>query len=58
MRCLVTGCAGFIGSHLTSSLLSDGHTVVGIDGRVAVPEATGASFTGSTVRDTVSVAAE
>ena len=28
---LVTGCAGFIGSHLTESLLDDGHTVVGID---------------------------
>ncbi len=31
MRALVTGCAGFIGSHLTESLLSDGHHVVGID---------------------------
>jgi UDP-glucuronate 4-epimerase len=28
---LVTGCAGFIGSHLTESLLEDGHTVVGVD---------------------------
>jgi UDP-glucuronate 4-epimerase len=28
---LVTGCAGFIGSHLTESLLDDGHTVVGVD---------------------------
>jgi nucleoside-diphosphate-sugar epimerase len=28
---LVTGCAGFIGSHLTERLLADGHTVVGID---------------------------
>ena len=28
---LVTGCAGFIGSHLTESLLADGHTVVGVD---------------------------
>jgi UDP-glucose 4-epimerase len=28
---LVTGCAGFIGSHLTDRLLADGHTVVGID---------------------------
>jgi UDP-glucuronate 4-epimerase len=27
----VTGCAGFIGSHLTESLLSDGHRVVGVD---------------------------
>ena len=31
MRALVTGCAGFIGSHLTESLLDDGWTVVGID---------------------------
>lgn len=31
MRALVTGCAGFIGSHLTESLLRDGHDVVGVD---------------------------
>jgi nucleoside-diphosphate-sugar epimerase len=31
MIALVTGCAGFIGSHLTESLLGDGHEVVGID---------------------------
>jgi UDP-glucuronate 4-epimerase len=31
MRALVTGCAGFIGSHLTESLLSDGLDVVGVD---------------------------
>src|SRR3954449_9152923 len=31
MRALVTGCAGFIGSHLTQSLLADGHSVVGVD---------------------------
>jgi UDP-glucuronate 4-epimerase len=28
---LVTGCAGFIGSHLSESLLDEGHTVVGVD---------------------------
>ena len=31
MKCVVTGCAGFIGSHLAERLLRDGHTVVGID---------------------------
>jgi len=30
-RALVTGCAGFIGSHLTESLLDDGVSVVGVD---------------------------
>jgi UDP-glucuronate 4-epimerase len=30
-RALVTGCAGFIGSHLTESLLADGHDVLGAD---------------------------
>jgi len=31
LRCLVTGCAGFIGSTLTERLLSQGHQVVGYD---------------------------
>lgn len=31
MRALVTGCAGFIGSHLTERLLEDGWSVLGID---------------------------
>lgn len=30
-KILVTGCAGFIGSHLTEKLLSLKHTVIGID---------------------------
>jgi nucleoside-diphosphate-sugar epimerase len=30
-RVLVTGCAGFIGSHLSERLIADGHEVVGID---------------------------
>lgn len=32
MRAVVTGCAGFIGSHLTERLLADGVSVTGIDG--------------------------
>jgi UDP-glucuronate 4-epimerase len=31
VRALVTGVAGFIGSHLADALLADGHEVVGID---------------------------
>ena len=31
MHCLVTGVAGFIGSHLAERLLADGHDVCGID---------------------------
>jgi len=31
LKCLVTGAAGFIGSHLTDALLARGHRVVGLD---------------------------
>ena len=31
MRCFVTGAAGFIGSHLITQLLADGHEVTGLD---------------------------
>jgi nucleoside-diphosphate-sugar epimerase len=30
-RALVTGCAGFIGSHLSEQLVADGYEVVGVD---------------------------
>lgn len=31
MRVLVTGAAGFLGSHLTDRLIGEGHSVVGVD---------------------------
>jgi dTDP-glucose 4,6-dehydratase len=31
MRVLITGAAGFLGSHLVDRFLADGHTVVGLD---------------------------
>ncbi|WP_448384298.1 NAD-dependent epimerase/dehydratase family protein [Desulfosoma sp.] len=31
LRCLVTGAAGFVGSHLCEGLLALGHTVAGVD---------------------------
>ena len=31
MRTLITGAAGFLGSHLCDAMLSEGHSVVGID---------------------------
>ena len=31
MKCLVTGAAGFVGSHLAERLVELGHDVVGVD---------------------------
>ncbi len=31
MNILITGCAGFLGSHLTQKFLSEGHVVTGVD---------------------------
>jgi dTDP-glucose 4,6-dehydratase len=31
MRVLITGAAGFLGSHLTDRMLAEGHTVIGVD---------------------------
>ena len=31
MKVLVTGCAGFIGSHVAQRLLKDGHDVLGVE---------------------------
>ena len=35
MRCLVTGAAGFIGSHVVDRLVMDGHEVVAMDNESA-----------------------
>ena len=31
MRILITGCAGFIGSHLAETLINNGYIILGID---------------------------
>lgn len=59
MRVLVTGAAGFLGSHLVDRLLADGHAVTGVDdlstGRLhrlaAARAAGGLSFTRASVLD-------
>ncbi|GGO41949.1 UDP-glucuronic acid decarboxylase family protein [Deinococcus humi] len=35
MRILLTGSAGFVGSHLTERLLADGHIVIGVDNYIS-----------------------
>lgn len=44
IACLVTGCAGFIGSHLVSALLSRGCAVLGVDSLVTGHRANMAAF--------------
>ena len=48
MKCLVTGAAGFIGSHLSERLVADGHEVVGID---AFTDAYDTAFKEANIRD-------
>src|SRR5215208_4664409 len=45
-RTVVTGAAGFIGSHLSEALLDRGHTVVGIDNLLTGDEANVAHLAG------------
>jgi nucleoside-diphosphate-sugar epimerase len=54
MRVAVTGAAGMLGSHLTSQLLADGHTVRGVDLRP--PRDTGAEYFPGDVRDAAAMA--
>jgi UDP-glucose 4-epimerase len=46
MRCIVAGCAGFIGSHLVDQLLADGHTVTVVNNQSAGRLANLAHLTG------------
>ncbi|WP_243543929.1 NAD-dependent epimerase/dehydratase family protein [Pseudodesulfovibrio tunisiensis] len=45
--CLVTGCAGFVGSHLAERLLALGHVVVGVDNFFSGRRRNMASFAGN-----------
>ena len=50
MRILITGAAGFLGSHLCDRLLEEGHSVVGMDNFITGgPKQPGASCRASPV---------
>jgi nucleoside-diphosphate-sugar epimerase len=62
MRVLVTGVAGFIGSHLAARLVADGHDVVGLDdmsdgSQENLARADGIRFVNADLRDPPAVAA-
>ena len=50
-RILVTGGAGFIGSHLCEALLDGGHEVVCVDNFFTGPKSNIAHLLGNPVRD-------
>nr|WSW42336.1 NAD-dependent epimerase/dehydratase family protein [Streptomyces sp. NBC_01001]WSW63222.1 NAD-dependent epimerase/dehydratase family protein [Streptomyces sp. NBC_00998] len=50
-RAVVTGAAGFIGSHLIESLLADGTTVVGVDRRALGPDSVAVANLGGVLGD-------
>ncbi len=47
MRILVSGAAGFLGSHLSDLLLAQGHTIVGVDNLITGKDANVAHLSGN-----------